>query len=116
MGIAVLPVDQSERAFKAPTWGYFPPVSFYIVAVAVSFCARNMPETPQSHYRVGSWTVTKLKDELRSRNLSPVGNKSELIERLERSHNTESVTPKRGRGRPAESKYQVRIGRSDELC
>ena len=42
-----------------------------------------MPETPQSRYQLGSWTVTRLKDELRSRNLSPMGNKDQLIARLE---------------------------------
>lgn len=45
----------------------------------------RMPNTPETRYRFGTWTVTKLKDELRNRNLSPVGKKTELIERLERA-------------------------------
>lgn len=56
--------------------------------------------SPQSRYRQGTWTVTKLKEELRNRNLSPAGNKTELIDRLERADRTGSATPKDRRGRP----------------
>lgn len=55
--------------------------------------------SPQSRYRQGTWTVTKLKEELRNRNLSPAGNKTELIDRLERADRTGSATPKDRRGR-----------------
>ena len=54
---------------------------------------------PQSRYRQGTWTVTKLKEELRNRNLSPVGKKTELIDRLERADQTGSATPKGKKGR-----------------
>lgn len=36
-----------------------------------------------SPYRVGKWTVTRLKEELRTRNAAITGTKEELIERLE---------------------------------
>lgn len=39
--------------------------------------SNNVTESPQS-----SWTITKLQKELRQRNLSPVGRKAELVERL----------------------------------
>jgi hypothetical protein len=38
-----------------------------------------------SPYRMGNWTVTMLKDELRSRQLPISGKKAELIDRLENS-------------------------------
>ena len=62
-----------------------------------------MPETPSSPYRVGNWTVTKLKNELKDRNLSPMGKKVELIARLERHDSEGGGTPSRRRGRPAKS-------------
>lgn len=40
-------------------------------------------EPPASPYRVGPWTVRRLKDELRSKQLPVTGNKDELIKRLE---------------------------------
>lgn len=55
--------------------------------------------SPQSRYRQGTWTVTKLKEELRNRNLSPAGTKTELIDRLERADRIEGVTLKDRRGR-----------------
>lgn len=64
-----------------------------------------MPETPQSHYQLGTWTVTKLKDELRSRNLSPAGSKTELIARLEHNDSQVITTPKETRGRKKTIKY-----------
>lgn len=41
--------------------------------------------TKSSPYRMGNWTVTMLKDELRSRQLPITGKKAELIDRLENS-------------------------------
>lgn len=38
---------------------------------------------PGTQYQMGDWTVTKLKKELRYRNLSPVGKKRDLLNRLE---------------------------------
>lgn len=39
----------------------------------------------KSPYRIGNWTVTMLKDELRVRKLPTSGKKAELIGRLEQS-------------------------------
>lgn len=52
-----------------------------------------MPDTPPSTYKMGSWTVTRLRDELRSRNLSPVGNKPQLVERLAHANSESGTTP-----------------------
>lgn len=46
-----------------------------------------------SPYRMGNWTVTMLKDELRNRQLPISGNKAELIDRLENSP-VKSVVPR----------------------
>jgi len=51
------------------------------------------PEAAQSPYRQGNWTVIKLKEELRKRDLSPVGNKDSLIGRLEKDDRTQIATP-----------------------
>ena len=64
----------------------------------------SSPKTPpiatNARYRHGTWTVTKLKEELRSRNLSPAGNKLDLIDRLERDDLMGGATPPRAdRGR-----------------
>lgn len=40
-------------------------------------------EAQASPYRVGNWTVTMLKDELRVRQLPTSGKKADLIDRLE---------------------------------
>lgn len=45
-------------------------------------------EVPPSPYRVGNWTVTKLKEELKQRSLSSTGRKLDLIERLEEADRT----------------------------
>jgi hypothetical protein len=56
------------------------------------------PPPPGTPYRVGNWTVTQLKEELKNRNLSPAGKKLELIERLERfERDTTSATPRYSR-------------------
>lgn len=46
-----------------------------------------------SPYRMGNWTVTMLKDELRSRQLPISGKKSELIDRLENSPAKTTAAP-----------------------
>ncbi|PJF18097.1 hypothetical protein PSACC_02082 [Paramicrosporidium saccamoebae] len=78
-----LPANRIHSLYGA-NWGIGPrsgsetSLTFFVVL--------NPPEmsgTPQSQYQMGAWTVTKLKDELRNRNLSPMGKKSELIARLE---------------------------------
>ena len=46
---------------------------------------QNVPTSP---YRVGNWTVTRLKEELKQRNLNLVGRKIDLIERLEQADRT----------------------------
>lgn len=43
-------------------------------------CQESPP--PGTQYKMGDWTVTKLKKELRYRNLSPIGKKNELLNRL----------------------------------
>ncbi len=47
-------------------------------------------EAEASPYRMGNWTVTMLKDELRVRQLPTSGRKAELVDRLE----TETASPK----------------------
>lgn len=42
-----------------------------------------MAGTEESPYRVGNWTVTKLKTELKARNSPITGDKETLIRRLE---------------------------------
>lgn len=55
---------------------------------------------PASPYRVGNWTITQLKEELKQRNLSPAGKKQDLIERLERYEEAaDTATPRRRRAR-----------------
>lgn len=66
-----------------------------------------MEETPQSGYQLGSWTVTKLKDELRNRNLSPMGNKNELIARLEKSDHESSTPCGRRVASPNRTRYSI---------
>lgn len=39
---------------------------------------------PSSPYKIGNWTVTKLREELKSRKAPTTGNKEELVERLEK--------------------------------
>lgn len=66
------------------------------------------PPPAASPYRVGNWTITQLKEELKQRNLSPAGRKQELIDRLERyeldnelatpRHARRNRSPSRGRG------------------
>lgn len=63
-----------------------------------------MDTTPQqsqpSPYRVGNWTITQLKEELKQKNLSPAGRKQELIDRLERyESDAQLATPRRRRAR-----------------
>ena len=61
----------------------------------------NIPPSP---YRVGNWTVTKLKEELKQRNLVSYGRKLDLIERLEESDRTPVVAASgRRASRAAES-------------
>ena len=36
-----------------------------------------------SPYKIGNWTVTRLREELKSRRASTTGNKEELLQRLE---------------------------------
>ena len=47
-------------------------------------------EAQASPYRMGNWTVTMLKDELRVRQLPTSGRKAELLDRLE----TVNASPK----------------------
>ncbi len=66
----------------------------------------KMPDPQPSQYRKGSWTVTRLKDELTKKSLSPVGNKQALIERLEHSashHKEEAASLASGRQSGPES-------------
>lgn len=64
------------------------------------------PPPPSSPYRVGNWTITQLKEELKQRNLSPAGRKQELIERLERFEDDHQMaTPRHARKRTMD-KYQ----------
>ncbi len=66
------------------------------------------PPPPSSPYRVGNWTITQLKEELKQRNLSPAGRKQELIERLERFELGNQTTPRRRRAQSPD-RYQIRL-------
>lgn len=68
---------------------------------------RTNTTTSASPYRLGNWTITQLKEELKQRNLSPAGKKQELIERLERyEHDAALATPRHGR-RSAADRYKT---------
>lgn len=64
------------------------------------------PAAASSPYRLGNWTITQLKEELKQRNLSPAGKKQELIERLERFEQDKmTATPRYSRKSVGVDKY-----------
>lgn len=90
---------------------------------ATDFSNKTPTTEKASHspYRVGNWTVTKLRDHCRELNLSPVGKKMELIQRLEQHHfesnGLSSGTPRKRRGRaPAGSSFNVVESKETYTC